>query len=189
MPEQFTKKQIMQHLKTPYTLLEIGGEEFTANNQHRHNWGFGVWYDYLSIEANPLANAWRVKNYDGCRLVTKRADVIQIASDYIELNRLTWDCWELSQGKEQYPRCKRPKSWTDMQSLLKNGSNYGLQYKDGLDDDVSFYIGRFNFENWTIRAGNTSECVTLYRLGDVMKNIRIFSNAYKLSASDWYYEG
>lgn len=186
MPEKVTKKQIIQHLKTPYAKLEIGGEEFTENNQHRHNWGFRVWYDYLSIEANPLANAWRVKDYEGYRLVAKRADVIQIASDYIELNRLTWDAWEVAHKTNNEPDCKRAKSWAEMKLLLKVDGKYNLFYQD--DDDISVHIFRTNPANWWFYGAKGAEGLYLYRLTDVMANIRRLSNIHRLSASDWCYE-
>lgn len=184
MPEKVTKKQIIQHLKTPYAKLEIGGEEFTENNQHRHNWGFRVWYDYLSIEANPLANAWRVKDYEGYRLVAKRADVIQIASDYIELNRLTWDAWELSSNpKDDYTH---PNSWSEIATLLKSPYTRGIFYNDEARD-LSFDL-YYAEGTWRFSVSESLICIHLTRLTDVMANIRRLSALYCLSASDWCYE-
>jgi len=190
MPDKVTKKQVMQHLKTPYAKLEIGGEGFSETYKYQPGQRHKTEYEHLIIEANPFATAWRVTRtvfFSDTSLV-QFDEAIKIASEYIEDNWLTWGDWKMTQTAEQYPKCKRPKTWGEANSLLKNDAPYSFFYEDTEDKDVSFYISRyFNDGVWQVNAGNGTESVELYRLKDVIKNIRSFSSLYSLSASDWCY--
>ncbi len=187
MSEEIAKKQVIRHIKTPYARIRIGGEEFTANNQHRHNWGFGVWYEPLTIEANPQGNAWRVEEFGKLRIVTKLSEVIDIAEKYLQLCFLTWDCWVLSAAEND--NYLHPKSWAEIKRHLnpKYGFPKNIFYEDE-SKDVLLYIF-YADKAWKFSTHRLAPSIQLMSLTAVVNNMRWLSKSYGLTASDWCYGG